>query len=199
MTRHDRARLEPASLGAAAGGIGLLAVVLALWPVHTNVPPRAPAGQDVNVAAGESGAIDRGLLEAQQMQVVNTNLFSSTRRAPTVRFRLPGLAAAPETSSIDSVAMAAGLAPPGGGAIPSPTAPDELVLLGLIHLGAGPRALLGRAAGDSAARLVGIGDRVGGYRVQSIGSDRVILESSSGSRTVRLTRPTPSDSSEWLP
>jgi hypothetical protein len=61
------------------------------------------------------------------------------------------------------------------------------------------RALLQVDSADSVPRVVGLGDRLGGYRVRRILADRVELSSASGTRIVRLQRRPESDSSGVMP
>jgi hypothetical protein len=170
------------------------AVLLALLPAPSHVPPTPPRLPVSSDATGSSTAMQATSADDRAEQIVNTNLFSASRRAPRVAFVAPGL--------FDSNASV-----PGDGGVADATAAmpasPELVLEGIVVRDGEPRALLRVAVGDpetpATPRLVAPGDRVGAYRVRSIGHDHVVLASASGVRTLRLQRQLPSDSSAPRP
>jgi hypothetical protein len=104
---------------------------------------------------------------------------------------MPGLAAAPDAMAPTSDPLPENLAL----AVDRP----EPVLLGIVRVNGVRQALIGFSSPDSASRLISVGGRVGAYRLRAIGTDQVDLQSPAGPRTLRLPRPSPSDSSELLP
>lgn len=170
------------------------AALLVLLPVSLHVPPAPPRMPVSSDAAGSTTAMQTTSADDRAGQIVNTNLFSASRRAPRVAFVAPGLfdpnASVPSDGGVTDAAVAIPASP-------------ELVLEGIVSRDGAPRALLRVAAGDpetpATPRLVAPGDRVGAYRVRSIGHDHVVLASASGVRTLRLQRQLPSDSSAPRP
>ena len=71
-------------------------------------------------------------------------------------------------------------------------------LFGIVSVGGTPRALLQLRSPAESPRLLGVGESFGGVRVVRIAGDRVVISSSSGMRTLRLSRVVP-DSSENVP
>lgn len=71
-------------------------------------------------------------------------------------------------------------------------------LYGIVAIEGVRHALLG-LRGDEPPRLFAVGDRHAGYRVSAIESDRVVLATSRGSRTLRLAPSASRDTSENLP
>jgi hypothetical protein len=155
--------------------LALAAGVLLVWPATVAIAPApraapTPPPRPAALAAGDS----------VRDVIVATNLFSGSRRAPRERFQLPGSAPMVE--------------------LPSPSAPTPLgdvdtgpQLFGIVQLDGTPRALV-QSARDSTPRLVAVGERVGRWRVQRITTDRVDIQSSTGTRTLRLSRRSSSDS-----
>jgi hypothetical protein len=81
-----------------------------------------------------------------------------------------------------------------------PAPPDEGPrVVGIVLVNGVRRALNDAGAADSTPRLLAVGDRIAGYRVRRIDAEFVELSSSSGTRTVRLSRRSSPDSSESLP
>jgi len=165
----------------------VVAALLVVLPIRPDVAPRLPTVTDA-VAPGPSPGLSTDSLTALQEEVVATNLFSSSRRTPSVRFRMPGLAAGPEALLPLSDVSAPGT--------PGVTDAVEPVLLGLVRMHGARQALIGFTSPDSVSRLVGVGGRIGDYRVRAIGATQVDLSSTAGPRTLRLPPPSPSDSSE---
>ncbi len=160
----------------------VVTVWLLLWPLRPAVRPLAlTVPSAVSVAAPVAADSIAG-------QIVATNIFASSRRAPRTRFVPPGaepvgILATPSASEVG----------PGGDPSETPR------LFGIIAQDGARRALLQLPGADSTPRLFAIGERQGGYRVVSIGTDRVVLASAAGSRTVRLVSRTKSDSLENQP
>jgi hypothetical protein len=167
---------------------GVIAVVMLVVPASTTVTPEAvhvatTAGAQTGPAGRTAAAID-SLARA----IVRTNAFSASRREPTTRFVAPG----------SEAAMMAPVPAPGGEA-PAPV-DDESgpQLFGIVSVGGTPRALLQARSASEPPRLLGVGESFGGVRIVRITGDRVVISSSSGTRTLRLSRVVP-DSSENVP
>jgi hypothetical protein len=180
----------PGRLALLAALLIVVSIGLSTLPIRTEVVPRLPVLTDA-VATGGSSGRSPDSVDAWQSVVVTTNLFSTSRRAPSDRFRMPGLAVGAEAL----------LPPPDASLGNTPIATDavEPVLLGLVRVNGARQALIGFSSPDSVSRLVGVGGRIGAYRVRLIGPTQVELQSAVGPRTLRLPQPSPSDSSEWLP
>ena len=164
--------LDALSMLCVVGALGVL-----LLPTLPTSHPIAPA---IAVPAAARVSLPS---DSASAQIVARNLFSATRRAPSVRFVPPGSETdAPPTPSPTSAAVA----------------DDGPRLYGIISQDGARRALLQLPGADSAPQLVSEGDRHAGYRIVSIGQDRVVVASSAGMRTVRLAPRAPSDSSEKL-
>ena len=130
--------------------------------------------------------------------MVARNVFSATRRSPTVRFTPPGTdlgapssasaAVMPSAMGMDSLSVATGA--------PVDAAPH---LYGIVTEDGVRRALLLLSARGDVPRLFAVGEGSGGFRVVSIVADRVILASAAGTRTLRLVSRASRDSLENLP
>ncbi|MBY0492252.1 MAG: hypothetical protein K2R93_20600 [Gemmatimonadaceae bacterium] len=175
MTRRRIGRLTPASVELVALLVALVAGIVLVWPASVTVEP---ASRPAPVPPARPAVVSTS--DSVRAQIVATNLFSGSRRAPRERFRLPGTEPAVEAPLIPELPGA--LAADGG--------PQ---LFGIVQVDGTPRALL-QSASDSTPRLVAVGARIGAWRVQRIGTDRVDLLSSAGARTVRLSRRSSSDS-----
>lgn len=176
---------------------GLLTVLLLVLPASvTNAPdrPRLPAAP--NAATGEGRdeiarqltTADAGQVEALRRAMVQTNLFSASRREPTERFVAPGAEPTPSTLPVDA----------GAAGLESPTPDTELQLFGIVSGDGGAKALIQLPVAGAPPRLLGVGESMGGVRVLRIAGDRVVIATSSGTRTLRLSRVVP-DSSENQP
>ena len=137
--------------------------------------------------------------------IVRGNLFSLSRRTPSSRFVAP-----PGTFAGDP-APAAPIAPFDGTLSESPASNDVASeanasgddavprLYGIVTVD-GRRSALLRLVRGRAPSLYGDGEGAGGYRVREVRVDRVLLQTPSGTRTMRLTTPAPaSDSSTPVP
>ena len=177
---------------------GLLTVLLLVLPASvTDAPdrPRLPAAP--NAASGEGSeeiARQRAIAEAVHVEalrraMVQTNLFSASRREPTARFVAPGAEPTP------SMPLAVDAGPAG---LEPPTPDTELQLFGIVSGDGGAKALIQLPVAGAPPRLLGVGESMGGVRVLRIAGDRVVISTSSGTRTLRLSRVVP-DSSENQP
>lgn len=170
-------RFTPAALYITALALVAVGAVALLLPA-----PALPMREMRVVSADSTAPRDRADRQARgdslATRIVNSNLFSASRRAPRDRFVLPGQEPVPSS-------------------IPSPMVDvpyDAPVLQGVMVVDGVRRALLRFPGTDSVPRIVVVGERVAGYRVRSLGSDRVELSSSGGTRTVRLVRRSSADS-----
>lgn len=177
-----------------AGVLTVSATLLVVLPVSSDVPPASPR-IPAPVATGGTSDVPSSSGRDLAGQIVNSNLFSATRRAPRVAFVAPGLydpsVAATDDRAVSDVASDAAVSP------------SDVLLEGIVIRDGEPRALLRVPHGEHDAttvpRLVAPGDRIGAYRVRSIGRDHVVLASAGGVRTLRLQRQLPSDSSARRP
>ena len=122
--------------------------------------------------------------------VVNGNVFSATRRAPTVRFAVPGQTAA------DIAPMTASMSP----AAPGDSEGNGLPRLSaIVAMNGERRALLQFVASDGAPRLYRVNDVHRGYRIVRIDSNAVVVASRAGTRTLRLSQRAAPDTLENRP
>ncbi|MEI6740756.1 MAG: hypothetical protein WCK74_10665 [Gemmatimonadaceae bacterium] len=121
-------------------------------------------------------------------RVIHGDIFSSTRRAPSVAFVEPGRADA---------TPAAPMAPMATDTAPSLTA-DFPVLSGIVTVNGERQALLQLRADDGAPRLYRVGSTHAGYQLLAIDRDAVILSGPTGRRTLRLSTRSASASREPL-
>ncbi len=197
----NRSMPSPRLLDALGVACLVLAVTLLFWPasaaVHPVVPtlPAAQTGGS-EVATGASALTAHALawLDTSTTQIVEGNVFSASRRAPTVRFVPPGAEATDAPPMVSTAMPDASI--DAGNTMDDAASPR---LFGIIAQDGRRRALLQLPGADSVPRLLDVGDRRAGYRVLSITADRVVLVSSTGSRTLRLASRTPPDSLENLP
>jgi hypothetical protein len=133
--------------------------------------------------------------------VVGGNIFSATRRAPLVAFRVPGqLDDVPGsmTSAMSGNDLATG-APSFaamGGVVDTARYPQ---LFGLVMLGSERLALLQLRPGDGSPRLYRAGDRASGYRVLRIESSRAQLSGPRGVEWVSLAPAAPNPATSVPP
>lgn len=176
--RERRGAITPGAVELLALLLALAAAIVLVWPAAVTIPAVERSAPTPPVRPAVAPPSD-SLRDA----IVATNLFSGSRRAPRERFRLPGTEP---------------LAPLPTEPLPLPPGASEPMvgpqLFGIVQVDGTARALL-QVQSDLPPRLVAVGDRVGGWRVQRIAADRIELQSSSGTRTVRLSRRSPSDSS----
>ncbi len=122
--------------------------------------------------------------------VVNGNVFSATRRAPVTRFVVPGQTAMDANPTMPGI-------PPAGAEVSEEDAMPRLSAI--VALNGERLALLQFAASDGAPRLYRVNDMRAGYRVVRIETDRVVLASRAGTRTLRLSQRATPDAPEKLP
>ena len=194
-------------MDAASALILLVALLLALWPVSSPSvnddsiahPPSVP-----RTATTRNRVATLLLDDSTEAGIVRGNVFSSSRRAPTVRFVPPGTDGAATMSAPDPYPMPTTSL---GSASESSAASDSAAprntdavpaLYGIVSVDGVRRALLLLRAGEPPA-LFAVGDRHAGFRISAIDTDRVTVQSARGSRTLRMARPASRDSSEKTP
>jgi hypothetical protein len=176
------------ALDALAVVCGVIAVVMLVLPASTAVAPdalRIASPTKATAAAPNSAA---ATTDSLARAIVRTNAFSASRKEPLARFVAPGSEPAPPASVFE----------PSGSVL----APSDVEvgprLFGIVSVGGTPRALLQLRSPAEPPRLLGVGESFGGVRVVRMAGDRVVISSSSGTRTLRLSRVVP-DSSENVP
>ena len=188
--------------------LALSALALAVWPVRegSGEEPTLPAAlADASHAADERGGVRAPAVDSTAVGIVRGNVFSSTRRAPATRFMPPGSDASPAMADMSDVsssgvdyALPGTTAPDSGGDAESGTRDPVPALYGIVGIDGVRHALLALRGGEP-PRLFAVGDRHAGYRISAIERDRVVLATARGSRTLRLARSAPRDSSEIMP
>lgn len=155
------------------------AAALLVWPARVTITPASRPAPTLLTSAASAAAPDLSALAAN-------NPFSPTRRTPAQRFVAPGAEPAPDAAMTTAPEAS------------SPPVSDAPQLLGVLRVDGAARALV-QIAADSTPRLVGIGARIGRWRVDAIDRTHITLVSAAGSRIVRLARPTLPDSSPPRP
>ncbi len=180
-------------LDALAAMCGVLTVVMLVLPASTTVVPaeiRVSAARGVPSRSSHSTG---AAIDSVQREIVRTNAFSARRKAPTARFVAPGSEATPPMPSAFDAGEGAG-----AGAFAPAEVDAGPRLFGIVSVDGSLRALLQVRSASEPPRLLGVGESSGGVRVVRIAGDRVVISSSSGTRTLRLSRVVP-DSSENAP
>lgn len=184
-------------LDGAAVALVTLAFGLYAWPVTVSLP--APADESlVNVPPAAAGTIStRTAPNAEGQTVTAANILSGSRRAPSSRYASPDQMPAPDYAAAFSN-------PDAFTPVPDSLQPDRAsassgidkapMLYGIVRMGGVAQALVRLSDQDVDPVLLGEGDRHGAYRVTSIRSDAVVLAGPSGTRTLRLMRPSGNDS-----
>ncbi|MBX9857273.1 MAG: type 4a pilus biogenesis protein PilO [Gemmatimonadaceae bacterium] len=146
------------------------------------IMPPSPGG----LAASDTGAATEAARQPPDWQdaLVRANLFSASRTAPRTRFTLPGEQPPAEAPGMDANTQ-------------SPASADtpQLTLVGLFGNSERRAALIDDGSGGD-ARVLHIGDRMNGWRLQRIDASSVRLERAGQVRVLRLLRTPSSDSSE---
>ncbi len=151
---------------------------LTAW--RSDLQPSSSASLTPNVAAMQNAA----------ERVIQGNVFSPTRRAPSVAFVEPGRADATATAAAPVAPMATDTAPR--------LTADFPVLSGIVTVNGERQALLQLRADDGAPRLYRMGSAHAGYQLLAIERDAVILSGPTGRRTLRLSTRSASASREPL-
>ncbi len=175
-----RRHLVPALQGLTLVTLSAAAALLA-WPQRVEViaaPPSLPLQvADAPMLPESSGTLTDSILDA--------NIFSLSREAPEERT----FVAAASDAVVDDVTSGeygadAGLVD--STASSSPIADPVPSLYGVVNGPPGRAALLRLDANTGGARLFRLGEGTAGYRVRSIGADRVELSGPSGSVVLEL-------------
>lgn len=179
------------ALDAFAAVCGALTLVMLILPANTNVAPAEIRVAATSVASSLASSRTGATIDSVRREIVRTNAFSASRKEPTARFVAPGSEPSPtEASAFD--------ADPRPGTYVSADVDDGPRLFGIVSVNGSPRALLQLRAATEPPRLLGVGESSGGVRVVRIAGNYVVISSSSGTRTLRLSRVVP-DSSENEP
>lgn len=163
-------------------------------------PGGESAGSIAGATASVSGAasLSAGPTDTLAPVIVNGNLFSASRRAPTTRFVVPGRADATDNAlngaAMTNAAAAASMTDSIAGGNADGTSYPRLS--GIVTMNGERRALLQLSSGDGVASLYRVGDVHAGFRVLDIGGDVVVLTSKAGTTRLRLTARRMQDSLE---
>ena len=186
---------------------GVAALALLVWPARETADAiTPPASLSLGSSATDGRAGNSLVVDSTVAGIVRGNVFSASRRAPATRFMPPSgdpsMAAVAETTGAETGAggypSPASVAPSVSGDGAAGTGDAVPALYGIVAIEGVRHALLA-LRGDEPPRLFAVGDRHAGYRVSAIESDRVVLATSRGSRTLRLAPPASRDTSENLP
>ena len=180
------------ALDALAVVCGVIAVVMLVLPTSMSVAPDALRIAPPNEATARVSNRSVATTDSLARAIVRTNVFSASRKEPLARFVAPGSEPAPTVSATGSAFE------PGGSVLATSEVEAGPQLFGIVSRGGTPRALLQLRSSAEPPRLLGVGESFGGVRVVRITGDRVVISSSSGTRTLRLSRVVP-DSSENVP
>lgn len=150
-------------------------------------PPRVTVGQEPPALPALTARVPSDTMRAAGLtdSIVNANIFSLTREAPDERtFAASGTDGVVSDVPSGEVGAESGLmdtTDAGSSALePVPA------LYGIVNGPAGRAALLRLDPNTSSARLFQLGDGAAGYRVRSIGADRVELTGPSGPVVLEL-------------
>jgi hypothetical protein len=155
------------------------AIAAVVLPPDARVTAAAPV-----VSATTAAAVPPPLTVDEDVRtVIAQNIFSATRRTPAQRWSPPGLESAPP-AAITTVPTTVSDVSVNMGEAPDPVP----ALYGTVVGEPQRRALLRLRATDLTPRLFAVGERHGGWQVVRIDSQRVVLRSAAGTRTLRLQR-----------
>ncbi len=188
--------VRPGALDVVSGVLVLAALAFLARRGGERVPSRSPSV----IALSNTPSPVAGL-DSTATMLVARNVFSATRRAPTVRFTPPGSdMGAPSASSAQSTpSNAYSTAIDTSSARTAARSDAAPHLYGIVTEDGVRRALLLLSTRGEPPRLFAVGEGSSGFRVVLIGEDRVVLASSIGSRTLRLVSRATRDSLENLP
>lgn len=194
--RSFRVRLVPVlDLLTAALAVG--AVLLAFLP-EGKPGPRSSDGT-TPPSTFDASLPPRGNASADSIMqsIIRTNVLSSTRREPRTHFLPPGSDAGggASMSLYEPASRTSRELPTEEIAGDTDRGESERVpgLSGIVFVDGAPLALLVLKAGEP-PRLFAIGDMHGGYRVQAIDRDRVVLSAGGARTTLRIRQPLRRDS-----
>jgi hypothetical protein len=170
----------------------LIAVALLVWPSTPDVASANAAvpGSSANTAGVPLAAppTTRAGADTLIAVVVNGDLFSASRRAPTSAFSAPGLRTGTDMPTAMTAPRADSLTMAADDSLPR--------LTGIVMLNGEHQALLQLTAADAVPRLYRVGDVRGGMRIVRIAEGVVVIASGHGTRTLRLSTHAVPDSLE---
>ncbi len=172
-------KLVPILQGLTVAGLAAAAVLLA-WPPDVTVAPIKPTLPALAAAALVLPTTSTSLTDS----IVNENIFSLTREAPDNRTFVaapvdPTADATPTNSYTANAGVGDSLATTNGDPVPH--------LYGVVNGPLGTAVLLRLDPARRGSRLFHIGEGAAGFRVRSIGVDRVELDGPSGTVVLTLT------------
>ncbi len=172
-------KLVPILQGLTVAGLAVAAVLLA-WPPNVIVAPLEPTLPALAAAVPVLPTTSASLTDS----IVNANIFSLTREAPDSRT----FVAAPVDPISDTTFTNASTANAGVGDSLATTNGDPVPhLYGVVNGPLGTAVLLRLDPARRGSRLFHIGEGTAGFRVRSIGADRVELDGPSGAVVLTLT------------
>lgn len=158
----------------------LVAAALITWPPDTAVAPVTPTLPALAAAVPPMQTTATALTDS----IVNANIFSLAREAPAART----FVAAPVDPVLTDATSGTYNADNGATDSLAVTESDLVPsLYGVVTGPLGAAALLRLDPTRRGAHLYHVGEGVGGYRVRSIGADRVELNGPTGTTVLRLT------------
>ena len=170
----------------------LVAVILYVLPVRVSVPAASPMPKANTRPTAPSVVVN----DNEAATVVASNILSSSRHAPAVRYISPELLPAVDYTMPPAFATGMNSESPKA----APDDPDAVPsLYGIVNADGTWRALLRLVESDVSPVLLREGDRRGAYVVVSIRPNAVVVAGPSGQRTLRLNRASRSDSTGKSP
>ena len=172
-------RLVPILQAVTVTGL-LVAGALLAWPPNISVAPIAPTLPALAAADPAMTTTASALTDS----IVNANVFSLTREAPRDRT----FVAAPGDPLADPMSSGSVIANGGiGDSLATPDADPVPHLYGVVGGPQGAAALLRLDPMRKGSRLFHLGEGAAGYRVRSIGADRVELDGPTGAIVLTLS------------
>ncbi len=174
-----RLRLVPILQAVTVTGL-IAAAALFAWPPNTTVAPLAPTLPALAAAVPLMSTTTSALTGT----IVNANVFSLTRKAPVDRT----FVAAPTEPQTELTPSGSYTANGGiGDSLSTPDSDPVPHLYGVVDGPQGAAALLRLDAARRGSRLFHLGEGAAGYRVRSIGADRVELDGPTGAIILTLS------------
>ena len=172
-------KLVPILQGVTGAGLAAAAVLLA-WPPDVTVAPVNPKLPALATVAPPARTAPASLTDS----IVNENIFSLTREAPDNRtFVAAPVDPTAEASTMNSYTANAGV----GDSLATTNGDPVPHLYGVVNGPLGIAVLLRLDPARRGSRLFHIGEGAAGFRVRSIGVDRVELDAPSGAVVLTLT------------
>lgn len=171
---------------------GTVAFAFALWPVKLSSDPLLHSDVDSSTAGmidhrdPALAAMSSDSIEATMHTIINGNMFSATRHAPTVRFIAPGSSTAGSGTTDAMTADDAGTDAETVGVSDTQNAVTYPLLSGIIVHDGIRKALLQLTEDDGNPALYAEGDIRHGYRIVHVNADNVVVMFGGRTRTYRL-------------